>query len=383
MRIKIINFIFGTTVLKASGNFPERIINIAKEAGIFIQDITAVNGGIAFTVSSKGAKLLQSYLPENIFLEEMSSHGIPFILKNHKSRKMLFICPLLILFLLFLSTHFIWNVNIIGADPATEEELLSELSRLGVKRGALKSSVDPSYIKNRLLIENESLLWIWVDIKGSSAIVRFANRTAAPELFNENEGYNIYASKGGIVTRIIATNGNAVINVGDEISEGQLLIEGTMQKNSEEIKQIHATGEIFAAVWEEKSVNISKEKEIRTPTGEKTQHLTIFFSKFPLKLFINSRILYSNYDIIESRRSFSFLPVTFYKKEYAEVTVTYEDNNIDLVKEKAFDDFILLLERQGYVVNLTESYELDMGGYIRFTMRALCEESVGKEVKIP
>lgn len=377
MRIKIINFILGTVVLKAEGIFPERIINIAKEMGIFIQNIRANDSGIIFTVSLKGSKkLLSASLPENIDLKEIKSNGIPCLLGQKKTRVCLFAAPVIIFILLFISTQFIWNVNIIDADSATEERLLKALSELGVKRGALKVSIDPSVVKDKLLIQDESLMWIWVDIKGASAIVRFAERTPAPKVFDENEHYNIYSAKNAAVTRIIAETGQARVKVGDTVSEGTLLIEGVMPINEEEFKQIHATGLVYGNVWEEKQFNIPKKNAIRTPTGEKKQHLTIFFKNFPLKLFINSSILYTNYDIIENNRSLGFLPVTFNKKEYYEVDVTYEDNNALIMRDECEQSFYKELSDKGYSISHNESFMLDKGDSYLLTVRAVCEEPI-------
>lgn len=383
MKLKIISFIFGTVVLKATGIFPERIINIAKEMGIFISDIERCEDGITFSVSIKGCELLfSSPLPDNLNIEVVKRLGIPSLFYNHKGRIMLFICPVAVLFLLLLSTLFIWNVNIIDADPVTEERLLNQLNALGVRRGALKCTLDPSEIKKRLLIEDESLLWIWVDIKGSGAIVRYALRTPVPSIPDENEPYNIYSTKNATVTRIIPTQGNAMVKVGDYVEKGDLLIEGIMPKNSEEIKGIHATGIVAGEVWEEKTVRIPKKNEIRTKTGEKTQHLTIKISNFPLKLFINSSILYENYDIIISNRSLSFLPVTFNKVDYEEVLVDYEENDITAECERVKNDFINSFYMKSISVNNVLSDIQDKGDYVLFTVRLLCEEHIAEERRI-
>ncbi len=384
MRLQLLNFIFGTVRLKAEGVFPERIINIANQMGIFIQDITKTEEkSILFSVSSEGARrLLSQSLPPEIALTVIKTSGFPWIKNTMSHRKLLFIGPCVIALLLFLSTQFIWTVNIIDADPATEEKLLHMLKDLGVKRGALKFTINQSEVKDKLLMKDDSLLWIWVDIKGSGAIVKFANRTMPPAVFNENEGYNIYSLKEGTVTRIVPTNGNALVRPGDSITKGQLLIEGIMPKNPEETKYIHASGEVFASVWEEKIISIPKKKEIRTPTGKKTQHLSIIFSKFPIKLFINSRILYTNYDIIVSSRTLSFIPITFKKEDYREVTVTYQDNNIDILAAEYLNEFKNSLSAKGYSIISSRWYVTDNGDSCLLTMNVLCEEMVATERRI-
>ena len=384
MGIKIINFIFGTVRLNIASSFPERILNIAFSLGIFIQDIEKnQDGSLSFTVSRKGAKrLIEEAKAQDLELTVTAQKGMPGFFSRNHSRKLLFISPCLILIFLFVSTQFIWTVNIIDADPATEERLINSLARLGVYRGAPKFTIKPSVVKNRLLVEDDSLLWIWVDIKGASAIVRYANRTPVPEVFSENESCNIYSLKNGTITSLVATTGMARVKVGENVQKGQLLIEGVMPKNAEENKYIHATGTVFANVWEEKTVSIPKKNEIRTPSGKKTEHLSIKFANFTLKLFINSSILYPNYDIIVSRRILTFAPVAFIKETYKEVDVSYSDNDIQKSISLHKADFIKALEKEGHRVTYTEFSLQDEGDFYTVTLRALCEEMVATERRI-
>lgn len=378
--MKLLDFLSGQWLLKAEGSFPERIVNIAKEEGIFIQNIKKQDSYITFTVSCKGAlKLFSLPLPDSVKLSVISRRGLPAILSGHKNRLFLFLCPFILILFLFLSTQIVWHVNVIGATDAQEDFILSELGRLGVKKGALKFTIDQSYVKNQFLIDNENYQWIWVDLRGGTALVNFTLRTLPPEVFIEEDFYNIYSTHDATVTRISATNGVARVKVGDTVLKGQLLIEGTMPLNAEETKLIHASGEVFGNVWHEKSVTIPKKTQIRTPTGNETEHLSVNFSKFNIKLFINSSILYENYDIIEDNRSIVLFGVNFNKKVYREVTVTYTPNNMEKLKKEQENIFVASLVNEGAKVNHTEFFESDNGDDITYTMRALCEVPIARE----
>ncbi len=381
MKLKVIDFLFGSCTMEATGTFCERIINIASQKGIFLRDITRTDeGSITFTVSRQGAEiLLCEPLREGSSVKVLQKSGLPYIFSSRKGRIVTLAAPLLIFLLLFLSTQFIWHVNVIDATVEEEELILKELKRLGVKRGALKASIDQSNVKNQILIDNPSLMWLWVDLRGASAIVKFAHREAAPPLFDEDEFYNVYSTCDAVITKIIPTNGIAKVKVGETVLKGQLLIEGTMPSDAETIKYIHASGEVYGSVWEEKTVIIPKRKEIRTPTGKKTEHLSINFENFQLKLFINSSILYPNYDIIENNRIIVPFGPTFTKKEYIEVDVTYEENDIPLMQKAYESEFYASLSEKGYPVNYTESFINDTGDSVHLTMRALCEEPIAKE----
>ena len=381
MKLKLIDLLFGACRMEATGTFCERIINIASQKGIFLRDIVRTDkNAIAFTVSRQGAEiLLNEPCHEGHEIKIIHKSGLPYIFSARKGRVVALVAPACVFLLLFLSTQFIWHVNIIDATEEEEAFILSELKALGVKKGVLKHTIDQSRVKNRILIDNPSLMWLWVDIRGSSAIVKFAHRTPAPELFSEDDFYNIYSTHDAVVTKIIPTRGISKVKEGDTVLKGQLLIEGTMPENAQEVKYIHASGEVFGSVWEEKTVTIPKRNQIRTPTGEKTEHLSINFENFRLKLFINSSISYPDYDIIENNRIFLPFGPTFTKTEYVAVDVSYEENDIDLIKKEYENVFYSSLSNKGYPINYTESFINDKGDYVALTMRALCEEPIARE----
>ncbi len=384
MNLKLLNFLFGYTILQAEGLYTERILNIAKEEGIFISDIEKPKETILhFSVSSKGARhLLASPLPEGLSLKVIEEKGFVALVKSLKNRKIALFLPIFLSLVLFFSTCIIWNVNIVDCDVQMEKRLLEELSALGVKRGAFKFSIDQSFVKNQLLIRNNDLLWVWVDLKGASAIVKYAPRTLPPKVFDEKDFCNVYSSEDAIVTRVLATGGTARVREGDVVLKGGLLIEGVKTISETETAPTHATGEVYGLVWQTKEVNIYKKEEIRTPTGEKCEHLTINFLNFPIKLFINSSILYPEYDIIDYSRDFLFFPVSFNKKEYREVTVTYKDTDIEKLIENHKAVFYNELIQKGLSVDTIDIYSADMGDYLSITLKSLCEQPIGIERRI-
>lgn len=383
MKLKLIDFLTGFAVLRAQGAFCERIINIAREKGVFVQNILRDDSSITFTVSMRGARLLLGEpAPENVNLEVVRYGGIPGFFAAAKRRRALLFGPLAVLLLMLLSTQIVWNVNIVGTDPEMEEYLINELSEHGVKRGALKITIDQSSIKDAILIDNPHLVWLWVDLRGSTAVVKYTLRDMSPPLFDEDTPYNVYATKSGEITRIIATNGVAKVHPGQLVTEGQLLIEGSIQTGENEYKPLHASGEVFALVWEEKTAVIPKKTEIRTPTGEKIEHLAINFSNFDVKLFINSRILYPEYDMIEVNRCFQPLGISFNKKEYRRVKVTYTENDTEKLCEDALLAFHTELDEKGFVIKHTQFAVSEDGEAVYFTMQALCEEPIAAERRI-
>lgn len=381
MKLNIINFLLGYSLLKAEGPFAERVINIAREKGVFIWGIRRIDlNTLTFFVSRKAAKYLLSLpLPPQLSLTVECEKGLPVFLSRYKRRRLFLACPFAVFAALILSTCFIWNVNVVTEDGAKEEKILSELSNLGLKRGVFKFRVDQSELQKEMLLSDESLLWLWVDIKGASAIVRFAERTQPPEVYDEDSFCSIYSTRDATITSIIAENGIAAVSVGDTVLKGQLLIDGKTVSEGGAFIPIRASGSVKGSVWEEETVTIPKKQEIRTPTGRHLERLSINFSDFCVKLFINSRISYKEYDIIEKKRAMPLIPISFNKNVYEEVDVTYLDNDISEQTKKCEADFCARLEASGALVTYSETSIADSGESVAVTVRALCEEDIAIE----
>lgn len=381
MKLAVINFLSGFVLMKAEGIFAERIVNICGENNIFIWGVKRIDPfTVTFFVSRRAAsKLTTLRLPGNLSVSREKEFGLTVFFSRYKKRRFLLFCPIALLLLLFLSTQFIWNVNVITDDPATEKLILAELEKLGVKRGALKMTLKQSDIKRKMILADDSLMWIWVDIKGTGAIVRLAERTKPPEVFDENIYTNIYASRDCVITELIARSGTAKVSAGDTVLKGQLLIDGCTIMPDATVMLNHASGTVKGAVWEEKTVSIPKTKEIRTPTGLSKELLSIKFSDFSLKLFINSRIPYQTYDMIERENSFAPLKLSFVKTTVKEVNVSYKEQDTALLAKKSEDEFRASLENRGIVVKSISSALSDEGAYVKAVHRALCEEDVSLE----
>lgn len=380
----LIDFIRGEWTLLIKGTFCERIINIAKENRIFIRDIKMQSdSSLIFTVSRKAFLILSSLsLPDEIQISVIEKKGLPAVFENNSKRYFLFIAPFFVFILVFLSTHIIWHVNIIDSDPQTEKFLTEELALLGVKKGAFTFLINQSDVKNKMLIKHEKLQWIWVDIKGGTALVRYSLRTMPPQIFDKDTFYNVYASHDGIITRIEATHGTSCVKVGEQVFKDDLLIEGIMPKDSEQDKYIHASGHVFATSEFTKTVTVPQKKEIRTPTGENFERLAINFKNFRIKLFINSSILYPKYDIIEYNRNISFLPVVFTKQVIKNVTVSYVPTDLESEKSALCSAFTHELESSGKKVTYIETFTSENGDECTITARAICEFDIAEERRI-
>ena len=128
--------------------------------------------------------------------------GIPFLLHKYKKRKVFMIFLLVIVFLIFLSSNFVWNVEIKEENGQKLENIEKDVENAGLKTGILKSKVKTKEIINNIRLQRKDVAWIGIELKGTNAIVKLVKADEKPEIIDENEYCSIVSNKSGIITKI-------------------------------------------------------------------------------------------------------------------------------------------------------------------------------------
>ena len=102
----------------------------------------------------------------------MEKRGLPFILVRFKKEEclLLVICFLIIIYGL---SSFILSIEIEGAVRISEEKLLQNLAKHGIRHGAYKRNLDTSSIANKVVIDMPELWWVSIQLK-EPTLVRVA-----------------------------------------------------------------------------------------------------------------------------------------------------------------------------------------------------------------
>ena len=112
----LINYIFGYVHIVVEGYFIERFINICVSKRINLWNMKREKSTILYTnVSIKEFKKIKPILKNTKCKEKIiSKKGIPFILNKYKKRKVFFSFLLILLLGIYISSLFVWNIEIMG-----------------------------------------------------------------------------------------------------------------------------------------------------------------------------------------------------------------------------------------------------------------------------
>ena len=330
MAIKILlKYILGYVRITVEGYYIERFINICTTNKILIWNLKREKGvklhlniGIQdFYRAIEVAKKLKCKV------KIKKKRGIPFIINKYRKRKVFLISLIIILVALYVSSNYVWNIEVQVEDNLKLENIENDRQEVGLKTGMKKSKVNVEEIVNKIRLKRNDISWIGINLNGTNAIVKVVKAKEAPEIIDEKEFTNIVAKKAGTITQIIAQNGTAQVKVGDKVEAGQILIQGTMEGKYTGIRYVHSLGEVKAIVKYIKTVQIPLKEERNVETGNKETKYKINFNKFQIN-FYKTLSKFKIYDTIEEEKKFKIFSNLYLPISVTKITNKELENNI-------------------------------------------------------
>ena len=253
---------------------------------------------------------------------------------NINYKKIFVITLLVVTILIGISTKYVWNINIQIDSNMEMIGIEEDVKEAGLNVGMKKEKINVQEIANKIRLKRNDISWIGIELKGTNAIVRVVKAKEAPEIVDEKEYSNIIAKKSGVITKIIAQNGTAMVNIGDEVEENQILIAGQMEGKYTGIRNVHSLGEVEAIVKYSKTEKIPLKTIEKVATGKKETKYKLKISNFRIN-FYKTLSKFEIYDTIETEKKFKifsnlYLPISITKitnqeQEKIEKSYTKED----------------------------------------------------------
>lgn len=153
---------------------------------------------------------------------------------------------ILSLFLIYLSTFYVWSVRIEGNSSLSDGDIVKLLRECGFGEGTRKDSVDVNELQNTALARCHELSFLSVNIHGMVADVVVHERQTSQKAVDGNAPYNLVADTDGVVVSSLVLDGQNAFQVGDTVYKGQLLVSGIVDSTSGEVRVRHARGKVYA-----------------------------------------------------------------------------------------------------------------------------------------
>lgn len=341
LAIKIWNYLRGYVIIKVEGLTLERLLNMAANHDIYLWDIKRVNNLVLEMKSSpKGFKELKNIVHKvGCRVEIKSKIGVPFLISRLKERKVLMAGLIFFWVAIFLLSSTIWKIEIFGNEQTPREEIISLLKENNISIGRIKFLLDKDRIKYILADKYDYLSFISVNIKGSKLAIEIKEQDLPPEKVDKSYPCDIVATQKGVILKITAKNGKAVVEKGSVVAEGDVLITGVLGSEERESPiLVHADGEVLALTRYSSLVREEIIKNEEKYTGKVFKEKGIKIGSKGLT-FIKGEIPFTNYkESIHEKSLFGLdkyeidFPIKIIDYEYKEVELKEVKQNIDFLK---------------------------------------------------
>lgn len=325
---RVISFFEGKVKIYADEENKDALLSFFVERGISAT-VSADNekGGIYTEISPSLLKKIAPALDKlNIMVYINNIYGFGRLRSRYGKRYGLLLGALVFAALLWVSTLFVWRVDVSGTELLSKAEVSAELSEMGVKVGAKISDVDRSAVLNTFLREHPELSWAALNFKGTTAILILKETEEKPDSGEKTESRLMVAAESGVVRSVTVSEGKAAVKVGTVVNKGDVLISGLISgsgaqiTDSPSLRVTNACGSVKAEVVRKASVSIPfNEVFYRTEEGGKrVKVISVFghdfsFGKTEGKVLLDERSV-TFFGVVE-------IPVTV--KTYSEeLTVT-------------------------------------------------------------
>ncbi len=297
---RAIVFLGGYRVFKVRREAAAELMNLCQSYGYVYRDSRFEGDFLLFSVSLFVSRRLERKCRErSIELIAVSERGLPAIFSRYRRRYGIAVGILLFAAIIFFSGRVIWDIRVRGNEKLSDEQVISELSACGFSIGDVRRQVDTGALENRVMIYSDDIAWISVNIVGTVAEVEIRER----EVAEEAESYiasNIVAARDGEIERFEDTRGNIVLNIGDRVREGELIISGLYDSQTQGIRYTCARGRVFARCERDIEVEIPLKYDKKVYTGRVfTEKYLVFFEK-EIKFYGNSGNSYQSCDTIDT-----------------------------------------------------------------------------------
>ena len=358
----MIKYLLGYVRIKVEGYSPERLLNLCNIHKILLWNVEHKDASYVLCLGCKDFKRLRPLVKKTrTKVQILGKYGVPFFLHKFRKRKAFFLGMFMCAGMICVCSLFVWNIHLEGNVSQSTTELLNYLESIGVSHGCRKSKIICEEIETKFRSKYPNMLWVSAEMRGTRVIIQIKENTDDDIISKieekEVQAVSLVAEQDGIIDSIIVRNGTPLVKKGDEVTKGQILVEGyyPIKNDAGEIVRyegVAADADIqiaaidnyqdsFPAAFEEKKYTERKRLGFRVLMKEKCYD---FVPRIPFLKYEKVDKLY-NIKITENY----FLPFSIefhWYLEYVPQMVKYNDNELNhLAKKRFYEKYENILQK--------------------------------------
>lgn len=342
LSFRLVNYFYGYLIIKITGITVEKFINLCMNKGILLWDMKRYENCLDAKIRIFDFRRIRPLVRKTHCKAAIVSRcGLPFFIYRMRHRKMLIAGGVLFCVCLYFLSSFIWFIEVAGLNSMPPEAVLHVARQAGLKPGMLKRNIDLKQVEHLLLVNIPDIAWTGVTMRGTRAVIEVAEKTMVR--MEDKSPANIVAVKDGLVEELIALVGEALVQRGQTVRKGQVLISGAMLPKLKDLagnplpapggsaQLVRAQGIAKARIWYQTYGEAGLQKEVISRTGRTFTQVVLKVGQVE-KIVKQGSVPFDDYEVEESSKT---MPVwrnrnitveskiiTYYEVERSQIPLT-------------------------------------------------------------
>ena len=394
---RLVNALRGNVRLEVEGAFPERFLNLCAQRGILFWNVEWLEDTrLRLTVTRRGSRQAAP-LGERVLCTVTSAaqNGMPYFLARFRRRYAFWVGLSLSLAAVCVLSSFILTIEVKGNTTVSTAQILTELRRQGLSIGTYGPGLDERTVGNKTLLQLPQLSWLSINLYGTRAEVLVREAVQAPEVVDADDHGSVVARASGIITKVEALTGEAVVKVGDTVLEGETLISGTIHLEGPAYSevpeigqiQVRASGRVYARTWRTLTAQLPLEAQVKRYTGEEKSRWSLTVLGRRVDFFGRGGISFDRYDKISRTWTLTLpggreMPLALNRetcRAYETDTLAVEPAAAEAMLKERLLEALEEAVGEGEIVSTDYTVET-ADGMLKLTLQAECREEIGKFV---
>lgn len=311
---------------------PVFVINALNSAGVCMKKIIKDGKKLTFEINRKEKPAaIQTMGKRNISYSILSERGIKTDARRLLMRVGMWAGIIIGLALIFLYSASLLRIRVIGNNRVDEAKILEAA---GVNPPILFASPDLDKIEKRL-VALEGVSGASVVRKGTTLEITVLEELPDTEIIDTKTPAPLVAAEDCVITRIVATQGTAVVKAGDTVKKGDILIAAYITDSEGNQVPVRAMGEADGMVYYQRHAFYSHRMIAKVRTGAKEEKTVM---EIP-GLSYQKPSSFVSYDtetkviLCSNILPFKLIKTTYYETREQETDFNYEALRLRLIEE--------------------------------------------------
>ena len=379
-------FLSGSIPVRLTSADPETSLREINDLGIPVWELREVDPlTLTFRINDQYVSALSVIAARKGYkLEILKISQRSFALQRLLHRPIPILMTLLLMVMVFVLPGRILFVEVEGNQIIPSNRIIEAAAESGVRFWSSRREVRSEQVKNSMLGQLPDLQWVGINTYGCRAVISVRERPEGESVEEIPPVSSIVAGCDGILTSLTVTKGTGLVQPGQAVLEGQVLISGYTD-NGLIICAAAAEGEANAVTGREITAVTPLLQRIRTSVLSKHLNFAVQIGKKRINFLKGSGIsggrcvkMYSKY--VLSLPGGFVLPVALIKETVLEFELDEISADEDLLSghlSEAAQDYLRFRMIGGTILIKTETSELT-DGVLKLHGHYVCTEMIGR-----